>query len=477
MRTISLSLLLCGTLLIAGCSVGKDYVKPQITTPQAFKGWKIATPNDAKIGDKWWKEYNDALLDSYMQAVDVSNQTLAKNAAAYRYALALVDATKAEAMPTLGAGLSASTSHSTQTGSSVTKTTKSVDASLQASWIPDIWGKVKRAVEANEANAEATKADLAAARLSIQVLLAQSYFQLRGLDSQSMLLTEILKDYTTSLTIIQNQYNAGIVVRTDVLTADGAVKALNAQISELEIPRAQLEHSIAVLIGKNPSEFSIVKKALYSEDALHPEGTSHVSALDIPSILPSELLERRPDIASAERRMKAANAQIGVADAAWFPQLGLSASVGAQASTLADLISTPNLIWALGGSLSQAIFDGGVREANKKQAMANYDESVANYKQSVLVAFGGVEDSLSTLKNLKDESEIQKEKLKLSREMFNISKNQYNAGIVNELNTMSAEANLFNDMLLQAELQSRFMVAHAGLIGGLGGGWNSSPLP
>jgi len=475
MRTISLSLLLCGALLTAGCSVGKDYVKPQITTPQAFKGWKIATPNDAKIGDKWWQEYNDALLDSYMQAVDVSNQTLAKNAAAYRYALALVDATKAESMPTLGAGLSASSSHSAQ--SSVTKTIKSVDASLQASWIPDIWGEVKRVVEANEANAEAAKTDLAAARLSIQVLLAQSYFQLRGLDSQSMLLSKILKDYAASLAIIENQYNAGIVVKTDLLTAAAALKAVRAQISELEIPRAQLEHSIAVLIGKNPSEFSIAKKALYSEDALHPEGTSHISALDIPSILPSELLERRPDIASAERRMKAANAQIGVADAAWFPQFGLSASVGAQASTLADLISTPNLVWALGGSLSQAIFDGGVREANKKQAMANYDESVANYKQSVLMAFGQVEDSLSALKSLKYESEIQAQKLKLSEEMFNISKNQYNAGIVNELNTMSAEANLFNDMLLQAELQSRFMVTHATLIGGLGGGWNSSKLP
>jgi len=471
MRTISLSLLLCAALLTAGCSAGKDYVQPHIATPQAFKGWKIATPNDAKIGDKWWQEYNDALLDSYMQAVDVSNQTLAKNAAAYRYALALVDATKAESMPTLGAGLSASTSHSTQTGSSVTKTTKSVDASLQASWISDIWGKVKRAVEANEANAEATKADLAAARLSIQVLLAQSYFQLRGLDSQSILLNKILKDYTASLTIIQNQYNAGIVVKTDVLTADGALKAVRAQISELEITRAQLEHSIAVLIGKNPSEFSIAQKAL------HPQSASHASDLEIPSILPSELLERRPDIASAERRMKAANAQIGVADAAWFPQLGLSASVGAQASTLANLISTPNLVWALGGSLSQAIFDGGVREANKKQAMANYDESVANYKQSVLVAFGQVEDSLSTLKSLKDESEIQKEKLKLSTEMFNISKNQYDAGIVNELNTMNAEANLFNDMLLEVELQSRLKVAHAALVGGLGGGWNSSKLP
>ena len=273
-----------------------------------------------------------------------------------------------------------------------------------------------------------------------------------------ILLDKILKDYRTSLAIIQNQYNAGIVAQTDLLIAQQAVKAVNAQISELKIQRAQLEHSIAVLIGKNPSEFTIAQKAL------------HVEVLHLPSLLPSQMLERRPDIASAERRMKAVNAEIGVADAAWFPQLGLSASIGGQASTLADLISTPNLIWALGGSLSQAIFDGGVREANKKQAMASYDESVANYKQSVLIAFGQVEDALTTLKNLKDESEIQKEKLKLSQEMFVITKNQYNAGIVNDLSTMSAEANLFNDMLIQTELEGRFMVAHTALIGALGGG-------
>ena len=457
MRTIPLSLLLFSALFIGGCSVTKDYVKPQIATPKAFKGWKIAIPNDTKIGDKWWQEYKDPELDTYMQAVDVSNQTLAKDAAAYKYALAVVDASKADFMPTISAGVSATTSQTMQ-NNSTTKTTKSVDASLQASWIPDIWGEVKRAVEANEANAQATKADLAAARLSIEILLAQSYFELRSLDSQMILLDKILKDYRTSLAIIQNQYNAGIVAQTDLLIAQQAVKAVNAQISELKIQRAQLEHSIAVLIGKNPSEFTIAQKAL------------HVEVLHLPSLLPSQMLERRPDIASAERRMKAVNAEIGVADAAWFPQLGLSASIGGQASTLADLISTPNLIWALGGSLSQAIFDGGVREANKKQAMASYDESVANYKQSVLIAFGQVEDALTTLKNLKDESEIQKEKLKLSQEMFVITKNQYNAGIVNDLSTMSAEANLFNDMLIQTELEGRFMVAHTALIGALGGG-------
>ena len=457
MRTIPLSLLLFSALFIGGCSVTKDYVKPQIATPKAFKGWKIAIPNDTKIGDKWWQEYKDPELDTYMQAVDVSNQTLAKDAAAYKYALAVVDASKADFMPTISAGVSATTSQTMQ-NNSTTKTTKSVDASLQASWIPDIWGEVKRAVEANEANAQATKADLAAARLSIEILLAQSYFELRSLDSQMILLDKILKDYRTSLAIIQNQYNAGIVAQTDLLIAQQAVKAVNAQISELKIQRAQLEHSIAVLIGKNPSEFTIAQKAL------------HVEVLHLPSLLPSQMLERRPDIASAERRMKAVNAEIGVADAAWFPQLGLSASIGGQASTLADLISTPNLIWALGGSLSQAIFDGGVREANKKQAMASYDESVANYTQSVLIAFGQVEDALTTLKNLKDESEIQKEKLKLSQEMFVITKNQYNAGIVNDLSTMSAEANLFNDMLIQTELEGRFMVAHTALIGALGGG-------
>ena len=458
MRIITLSLLLFGILLNSGCSAGNDYVKPKIATPQAFAGWKIATPNQIKITDKWWQEYSDPLLDSLMQSVDISNQTLAEDAAAYKYAQALVDASKADGMPTIGAGVSATTSKTTQ------NTTKNVDATLQASWIPDIWGEVRRAIEANEANAESSKADLAAARLSIQILLAQNYFQLRSLDSQTILLNEILKDYSTSLRIIQNQYNAGIVVQTDLLTAQQALKSVNSQISDINIQRAELEHSIAVLIGKNPSEFSITQKAL------------HVKPLSLPSILPSELLERRPDIASAERKMKQTNAQIGVADAAWFPQIGLSASIGGEASTLTDLISTPNLIWALGGSLSQTIFDGGVREANKKQAMANYDASVANYKQNILVAFEQVEDALTTLKNLQDESQTHSEKLKLSQEMFNISMNQYESGIVDRLSTMSAEANFINDKLIRVELQSRFMIAHVALIGALGGGWESSWL-
>ena len=292
MRTIPLSLLLFSALFIGGCSVTKDYVKPQITTPKAFKGWKIATPKDTNIADKWWQEYKDPELDTYMQAVDVSNQTLAKDAAAYKYALAVVDASKADFMPTVGAGISATTSQTIQTlqNSSATKTTKSVDASLQASWMPDIWGEVKRAVEANEANAQATKADLAAARLSTQILLAQSYFELQSLDSQAILLDEISQDYKTSLVIIQNQYNAGIVAQTDLLSAQQSVKAVSAQMSEIKIQRAQLEHSIAVLIGKNPSEFSIAQKAL------------HVEVLQLPSLLPSQMLERRPDIASAERK-------------------------------------------------------------------------------------------------------------------------------------------------------------------------------
>lgn len=452
-------------IFTSGCTAGSDYKKPIVETPKSFKEWKLASPKEISIEDMWWKEYNDSELDTLMKQVDISNQTLAKDVTSYQYALAVVDASSSDALPTLGAGISSSTSKTApSTQGSKSKTTKSVDATLQASWIPDIWGSVKRQVEMERSNAQSLKADLAAARLSIQILLAQSYFQLRTYDTQTELLNEILKDDAESINILQNQYNAGIIVQTDLITAKQLAESIKTQIKEVAIQRSQLEHAIAVLIGKNPIEFSIAKKAL------------HVSLLPLPNVVPSELLERRPDIASAERKMQAANAQMGVADAAWYPQLGLSASMGAQNDTLSNLVSTPNLIWAVGGSLTQTLFDGGVREANKKQAKANYDGSVANYKQTILIAFQQVEDSLASLKNLKEEFAIQKRKAEFSSQIYQISKNQYDAGTVNYINTIDAKVVLYNDLLLQVELQGRILVAHAAFIGALGGGWNSSQL-
>ncbi len=458
---IILSFLTLVLIFASGCTAGNDYKKPIVETPKSFKEWKLATPKEIAITDTWWKEYNDSKLDTLMKQVDISNQTLAKYIASYQYALAVVDTASSQSLPTLGAGISSSTSKTTSsTQGSSSKTTKSVDATLQANWIPDIWGSVKRQEEMGRSNAQSSKADLAAARLSIQILLAQSYFQLRTYDAQTEILSEILKDNTQSLNILQNQYNAGLIVQIDLLTAKQLIESIKTQMKEVEIQRSELEPSIAVLIGKNPSEFTIEKKALY------------VSTLQVPSIIPSELLERRPDIASAERKMQAANAQIGIVDAAWYPRLGLSASIGAQSNTLSNLVSTPNLIWAVGGSLTQTFFDGGLREADKKQAKANYEASIANYKQSILIAFQQVEDSLATYKNLQQEFIIQKKKTEFSAQIYKISKNQYDAGTANYINTMDAKISLYNDILLLKQLQVRILVTHTTLIGTLGGGWN-----
>jgi NodT family efflux transporter outer membrane factor (OMF) lipoprotein len=456
------SILLVYALILSACSSGPDYKKPQISAPKSFKNWKIAAPKEITIQDEWYKIYQDEQLNSLMKQVDISNLTLAKDAATYQYALALVDASFSQSMPTIGVGASASTSKSTiSSQNSNSKTTKSVDSSFQAGWIPDIWGNVKRAVEMNKANAEASKADLAAARLSIQILLAQSYFQLQSDDTELSLLSKILKDNVQLLKILHNQYNAGIIIQTDLISTQQLIESIKMQMKEVEIQRAQLEHSIAVLLGKNPSEFSLKQQAL------------HIGLLQFPYVIPSELLERRPDIASAERKMQAANAQIGIADAAWYPQIGLTASIGGQNDILSNLISAPNLIWAVGGSLTQNIFDGGLRDANKKQAKANYEISITNYKQTILVAFQEVEDSLSTLTNLQEELTIQKNKTALSSQAFFISQNQYNAGTINYTNTLNTKVNLYNDMLSEVIIQSRLLTTHAMFVGSLGGGWNN----
>jgi NodT family efflux transporter outer membrane factor (OMF) lipoprotein len=465
MNKFTHAFVLTSALMLSACSNGPDYKKPQLDLPKAFKGWKLASPKEITLQDDWYKIYKDERLDALMKQVDVSNQTLAKDLANYHYASAIIDATSAQSSPTVGAGVSASTSKSTLSSqTSGSKTTKSVDASLQASWMPDIWGVIKRQVEMSKANAESSKADLAAARLSIQILLAQSYFQLCADDTQTALLNKILKDDEQSLHILQNQYDAGIIVQTELISAKQLVESIKAQLKEVAIQRAQLEHSIGVLTGNNPSEFTLEKKAL------------HVSTLPLPSIVPSELLERRPDIASAERKMRAANAQIGIADAAWYPQIALSASIGAQNDTLSNLISTPNLIWAVGGSLTQSIFDGGAKEANKKQAKAVYEASIASYKQTILMAFLQVEDSLSTLKNLEEELAIQKNKTEFSSQIYKISQNQYNAGIINYINTINAKTALYNDMLMEVEIQSRLLATHAAFVGSLGGDAESLQL-
>jgi len=467
-----IAMALAAAALLAGCSVGPDYVRPEVETPAAFKEagtWKPAEPRDHEQRGRWWEVFGDPLLNSLEEQVSVSNQNLARAAAQYRQALALVQSTRAGYFPTVTAGISNTRSRASSTTiaqPSATPTSTGVvtnhNMPFQASWAPDLWGSIGRAVEANEAGAQASAGDLAAARLSAQATLAQSYFQLRALDAQQLLLEDTVAAYGKSLKLVQNQYAAGIVAKADLVQAQTQIKTTQAQAIDVGAQRAQLEHAIAVLIGKPPAELSIPREALRAAVPPAPQG------------LPSDLLERRPDIAAAERRMAQANAQIGVTAAAFFPALTLSASAGFQSASMAKWLTAPSRYWSLPASVVQNLFDGGLREANTQQAMAAYDASVAAYRQVVLSGFQQVEDNLSTLHILEQEAGVQSEAVQLANQSLDLAINQYKAGTVNFLNVVVAQTTALANQRTATNLLGQRLVASAQLIANLGGGWSAA---
>jgi NodT family efflux transporter outer membrane factor (OMF) lipoprotein len=449
-----ISLLIFMTLL-GGCAVGPDYVRPTMDTPAAYKeskDWKIAEPHDNELGQHWWAVYNDTLLNQLIDQIDISNQNLAQAEARYRQASALIQSARAGYFPTIGANASA-----TRSSSNTTPDVKNL--SLNASWEPDLWGRVRRTVESNEASAQASAADLHAARLSAQAALAQDYWQLRILDAQKDLLTDTVAAYQRSSQLTQNQYAVGMVAKADLIQAQTQLRAAQAQLIDLGVLRAQTEHAIALLIGQPASSFSIAPVAY----------TATVPA--IPTMLPSALLERRPDISAAERRMAAANAQIGIAKSAYFPTLSLSASGGYQSSSLADLITVPSRIWSIGPALAQSIFDSGLRKSQTAQAIASYDASVAAYKQTVLTGFQEVEDNLAALRILEAEAKIQDETVASARQAEMLIRNQYKAGIVNYGNVIVTQAILLNAENSALSIANRRMAASVKLAAALGGDW------
>ncbi len=455
-----------------GCAAGPNYVRPAVDTPAAFKergNWKQAEPRELESRGKWWEMYQDPLLSSLQEQVSVSNQNLAKAEAQYRQALALVQVARAGYFPTVTGGISDTRSRASATTvaqPSATPVSRGVvtnhNLPFQASWAPDVWGSISRAVEANQAGVQASVGDLEAARLSAQAALAQSYFQLRALDAQQLLLEETVAAYDKSLKLVQNQYAAGIVARADVVQATTQIKTTQAQAIDLGAQRAQLEHAIALLVGKPPSALSIPREPLTS--ALPP----------VPLAVPSSLLERRPDIAAAERRMAQANAQIGIATAAYFPALTLSASAGYQSATMADWLTMPSRFWSLGPALALNLFDGGLRRAQTAQAVAAYDANVAAYRQTVLAAFQQVEDNLAVLRILGDEAEVQGEAVKAAQESLALALNQYKAGTVSYLNVVVAQTTALASQRAAVDLQSRRVSASVQLISALGGGWMAS---
>ena len=461
--------LVAATMLLSGCSVGPDYVRPAVETPAAYReagAWKPAQPRDDADRGKWWEVFNDPLLNRLLEQIDVSNQNLARAEAQYRQALALVQEARAGYFPSVTGGVSSTRSRASATTiatPSVTPVSRGVvtnhNLPFQASWAPDVWGNIRRAVEANEAGAQASAGDLATARLAAQAALAQSYFQLRGLDAEQLLLEETVAALAKSLKLVQNQYAAGVVAKADVVQAQTQIKSTQAQAIDVGAQRAQIEHAIALLIGKPPSELSIARQPL--EAAVPPA----------PFGLPSELIERRPDIAAAERRMAQANAQIGVAKAAYFPALTLSAAAGYQSASMADWLTAPSRFWSFGPAIAQSLLDGGLRRSQTAQAIAAYDVSVAAYREIVLTGFQQVEDSLATLRILEQEAEVQGEAVKLAEQALALALNQYKAGTVNYLTVVVIQAAALANQRTAVDILSRRMSASVQLVTALGGGW------
>lgn len=479
-RSTRLFSVLALSIALSACAVGPDYERPELNTPAQFKevqGWKAAVPADALERGAWWELYGDAELNALVARLNVSNQNLAAAEAQYRQARALVRGARAGFYPTVsgstgvtrtgqgGGSNVVSTSDVINSGSGSTSTiTKNYDATLNVAWELDIWGKLRRSLESSKAGFEASAGDLAAAKLSYQSEMVQNYLQLRVLDDQKRLLDATSAAYARSLKLTENQYKAGIVPKSDVSQALTQLRSTEAQAIDLNWQRAQLEHAIAVLAGVSPAELSIASR-------------EHLPQLpQIPVALPSQLLERRPDVAAAERRVIAANADIGVAEAAWYPDLTLSASGGYRGSSFHDWIDLPNRFWSIGPNLAMTLFDGGARSAEVERAEAAYDQTVAQYRQSVLDSFREVEDYLVQLNVMEHEAQVQQQAVESARESLRLIQNQYKAGTVDFNSVVTVQATALSNERTALTLLGSRLTASVQLIAALGGGWTTAQL-
>lgn len=456
---------------IHGCAVGPDYVRPAVETPAAYKelqvSWKPSRPSDDARRGRWWEAFGDPQLNALVAQVDISNQTVRAAEAQFRQAQALVSASRAALFPTLDANASIIKSRSTSGalgGTTAGRVVTNRSAGLSAGWEADVWGRLRRGVESSEAGAQASAADLESARLSAQAELATDYLQLRVLDVQKELLDDSIAAFQKSLDLTKNRYAAGVAGKVDVAQAETQLRSTQAQAVDTGIQRAQLEHAIALLIGKAPSGFSL------------PQAPLRVTMPGIPAAVPSELLERRSDIAAAERRVAAANAQVGVAKSAFFPALSLSGTLGSRASDASTWFTTASRFWSIGPAIAQSIFDAGLRQAQTAQAIAAYDATVADYRQTVLTSFREVEDSLAALRILEDEARIQDEAVRAARESVTLTTNQYKAGIVSYLNVAVVQTSQLSNERTAVGLLGQRLSATIALIKALGGDWNASEL-
>jgi NodT family efflux transporter outer membrane factor (OMF) lipoprotein len=458
-------------------------------------GWKVAQPNDTRPRGPWWEAYGDPLLNRLETQVAVSNQTVIQAEASYREARALVSEARAALWPTVSTSPSITRSRSSAAGvaSGGTVATAATPAStgsspttpatttsggsggtgatrtfysfpVDASYEVDLWHRLRNTAAQNAYAAEASAADVATALLSMQTELAEDYFQLRALDEQRRLLDETLQDYRGNLKLVTTLFQNGLASNEDIAEANTQLETADAQATDLGVSRAQLEHAIAVLIGRTPAQFALAPAPF---DPALP---------DTPVALPSELLERRPDVASAERQVAAANAGIGIAKAAYYPTLSLGASAGFEAFSLKDWFDWPNRFWSVGPQLAETLFDGGARKAADARARAQYDETVANYRQTVLTAFQAVEDALASLRILDVEAAQQHRAVQAAEETVRLSLVRFKNGIDSYLNVVTAQNTYLTNRQGELQVQSRQLTATVTLVKALGGGWDTGHL-
>ncbi|MEQ1530254.1 MAG: efflux transporter outer membrane subunit [Methylococcales bacterium] len=456
--------------LLSACMVGPDYRRPPMQIPVAYKelkGWKQAQPRDNVLSGKWWTLFNDAKLNELAGQVAGANQAIVQAEAQYRQAQHLVQSAQAAFFPILNM---TGTFNRFRAASGQTVAVSGVrnlfGSAVAVAWEPDLWGSVRRQVEANTGSAQASAATLQALKLSSEATLAANYYQIRTLDAQKALLDETIGTYNKVLEITCNRYAVGVVAKSDVVQAETLLASVQAQAVNLGVQRAKLEHAIAVLIGKSPAELSIKSAPL------------DVSPPAIPVSLPSELLERRPDIAAAERKMSAANAQIGVAKAAYFPTLNLASTNGFQSSNIDTLFTMARRYWALGpAGAALTLFDGGAKNAQYKQAIDGFDASAAEYRQTVLTGLQEVEDNMAALRILAEQAEVQDKAVASANLALQLTVNQYRAGTISYLNVMTAQNAALANRQTAVQIQGERLLAAVLLVKALGGGWDVTMLP
>jgi NodT family efflux transporter outer membrane factor (OMF) lipoprotein len=467
------SLCVLSMLLVAGCTVGPNYKRPTAEVPPVYKevgDWKPAQPNDQSFSGDWWEIFQDPQLNALELQVNVSNQNLKAAEAQYTQARALLRYYRADLFPTITVAPTATRnqyaklrqpSSPTFNGANFTD----LQIPFELSYEVDVWGRVRRTIESYRAQAQASAADLATVNLSMHAQLALDYFQARTLDAEEQLLNSTVAQYQQALDLIENRFAGGLASDLEVQQAKTQLETTLAQAIDVGVARAQYEHAVAILIGKPPAEFTLPPLPLTATPPPIPTG------------LPSELLERRPDIAAMERLMASANAQIGVAKSAYYPNINLAATGGFESGVITTLISGPGILWSVGPTAVLTVFDVGRRRAASDQAIAAFDQTVANYRQTVLTGFQQVEDNVAALRILEHEAQVQNEAVTSAQKYLELANTRYIGGVTSYLEVTTAESAALSDEVTAVTILGRRMVAAVTLVQALGGGWNSSDLP